>query len=141
MHLSNVSTRPIVAAPSRAVNVLLRYVVALACAVSAGVHAALVPDHWAEGGPGLGGAFAACALASAVLGVAVRRPERDGWAPAAAAAVLAATVLAYGLSRTAGLPLLVSGPEALDPLGVLTSAAEVLGALSGLLLTIRKDPA
>ena len=141
MHLSNVSTRPIVAGPQAAVNVVLRYAVALACAVSAGVHAALVPDHWAEGGPALGGAFAVYAIASAAFAMAVRRPEHDGWAPAAAAAVLALTVLAYGLSRTAGLPLLISEPEALDPLGVLTSAAEVLGVLSGLLLTTRKDPA
>ncbi|HSF26744.1 MAG TPA: hypothetical protein VLC50_04425 [Actinomycetes bacterium] len=141
MHLSYVASRPIVAGPPTVVNVVLRHVVAVAAAISAGVHVALVPDHWAEGGPTLGLAFAVAGVAAGAVALFVRRPEHDVWAPLAAAIVLAATVLAYALSRTVGVPWLISEPEGLDPLGVLTTVAELFGAVSGLLLTTRKDPA
>lgn len=124
---------------SAQVNVALRYVAAGACAASAGVHAALMPDHLREGGLRLGGAFAVAAVLLAAVGVGVRRPRNGASAPLAAAAVLAGTATAYLLSRTTGLPVLIPSAEGADLLGELTSVAELVGALAAALLSTRKD--
>ena len=123
------------------VNVALRYFVAAVCAASSGVHAALVPEHVHEGGPRLGGAFAVSAVLLAAVAVAVRRPQRDRLALPGAALVLAGVAFAYLLSRTAGIPLLITTPEAADPIGTITSAAEVAAALAAVALITRKDVA
>jgi hypothetical protein len=115
-----------------------RVAVSTVCAGSAGVHAALVPHHLDESVV-LGVAFIGSAIALALAAVATRDPRRDPWGPALAATVLAMTALAYLLSRTVGLPLLIDTPEAVDPLGVTTSAVEVLGALACLPFLDRKD--
>lgn len=121
------------------VDTVLRYCVTAGCAGSAGVHAALVQSHLAEGGPLLGSAFAAAAAALALAALAVRQPRHDSWAPAAAAAVLCLIAVSYVLSRTTGLPLLIAQAEQLDPLGTTTTAAELIGAVSGAALMSRKD--
>lgn len=121
------------------VTAVLRYAVTVACAGGAGVHAALVQPHYEEGGLQLGGAFAAAAVALAVSALAVRRPRHDRWAPGLAAGVLTVIAVSYLLSRTIGLPLLISQPEHPDPLGGVTTAAELAGALAGAVLMSRKD--
>jgi hypothetical protein len=133
MSLSRVSPTAIVAGQTARVNAALRYVVTVACAASAGVHAALVRPHLEEAVP-LGLAFAASALALALVALAVRQPRHDPWAPAAATAVLCLIAVGYLLSRTAGIPLLITQPEGLDPLGAMTTAAELAGAAAGALL-------
>jgi len=146
----DLSLAPILTVRSTQVNVGLRHVIVLVCAASAGVHAALVPDHLREGGPRLGGAFVLSAVLAALAAVALRRPQQ---APqqtpqqlrAAKAAYLATglmllgTAAAYVLSRTSGLPFLIPDPEELDPIGAVTSAAEVLGGLASLFLITRKE--
>ena len=117
-------------------DILLRYPVALVAAGSAGVHAALVPEHLHES-TALGIAFAGSAVALALVAVATRTPRQDSWAPAAAAVVLLATAAAYLLSRTTGLPGLITDPEEVDPLGVVTSSAEVVAAAAAVLLSRR----
>jgi hypothetical protein len=109
------------------------------CAGSAGVHAALVRPHIAEAGLLLGSAFAAAAVALALAALAVRLPRNDAWAPAAATAVLCVIAASYLLSRTTGIPVLISDPEQLDPLGIVTTAAEVAGAMAGAVLMSRRD--
>jgi hypothetical protein len=122
-----------------AAGVVLRYCVTAVCAGSAGVHAALVQPHLAEAGPPLGAAFAAAAAAAALAALAVGQPRHDSWAPAAATAVLFAIAVGYLLSRTAGIPPLISQPEEWDPLGVVTTIAELIGAVSGVALLSRKE--
>jgi hypothetical protein len=122
-----------------AAQVVPRYCVTAVCAGSAGVHAALVQPHLAEAGPPLGAAFAAAAAVAALAALAVRQPRFDSWAPAAATAVLFAIAVGYLLSRTAGIPPLISQPEEFDPLGVITTIAELIGAVSGVALLSRKD--
>ena len=137
------SPRPahiIVAVRDTSVNHALRSIVVLVCALSAGVHLALVPEHLAEGGPRLGGAFAASGLALGVVAVLARLPGRDKQVITLAALVLTANVLAYMASRTTGLPLLIPKPEEVDLLGVVTTIAEVAGALACVLLITRKEP-
>ena len=124
------------------VNVGLRHAVVLVCAASAGVHAALVPEHLREGGPRLGGAFVLSAVLAALVAVVLRKPLQARAARAAflaAALVLLGTAAAYVLSRTSGLPFLIHDPEELDPIGAVTSAAEVLGGLASLFLITRKE--
>jgi hypothetical protein len=116
----------------------LRTAASTICAASAGVHAALVPHHLDESIP-LGAAFIGSAVALALAAVMVRTPRHDRWGPAVAATVLAVTATAYVLSRTVGLPLLIDTREAVDPLGVLTSVAEVVGVWACFPLLNRKD--
>jgi hypothetical protein len=118
---------------------MLRYVVTVVCAASAGVHAALVRPHMEEAGILLGAAFAVASFALAGAALAVRQPRHDAWAPATAAAVLCLIAVSYLLSRTSGLPVLIASPEGLDPLGGITTAAEVVGAAAAIGLQQRKD--
>ena len=53
--------------------------------------------------------------------------------------VLLGTAAAYLLSRTSGIPGLITDPEAVDLLGVVTSSAEVVAAAAALFLS-RRDP-
>jgi CHASE2 domain-containing sensor protein len=101
--------------------------VILACAVSAGIHGALVPDHFEEGtGAGLG--FVAATVLLAVLAAYLtRRPTR--LALAATAAVFAGLIASYGLAITTGVPILHPEPEAVDGLALFTKAIEVIGLL------------
>jgi hypothetical protein len=122
-------------------DTVLRYCVTGVCAGSAGVHAALIQPHLAEGGLPLGSAFAVAAATLALAALAVRQPHHDPWAPAAAAAVLCLIAVGYLLSRTTGIPLLIAHSEQLDPLGAATTAAELAGAMAGAALMSRKDRA
>jgi hypothetical protein len=105
-----------------------REVIIVVCAVSAGVHAALTPDHLAEG-TGAGVGFAASAVALGVLVVALTR--RPGAAVVAGAAALLAGLLAsYALAVTTGLPLVHPEPEPVDGLALFTKAVELAGLLA-----------
>jgi hypothetical protein len=100
------------------------------CAISAGIHAALVRDHFDEGaGPGLGFLAAAVLLASLVF-VLTRRPTLV--AIAAAGAVLAGLLASYALATTTGIPFLHSELEPVDGLALATKAVEALGLVAAL---------
>jgi CHASE2 domain-containing sensor protein len=105
---------------------------------SAGVHAALVQQHLAESAL-LGSAFAVTAAALAFAAVLVRHPRHDSWAIAAATVTLCVIAVSYLLSRSTGIPVLIVQPEHIDPLGTVTTAAELAGALCGAALMSRKD--
>jgi hypothetical protein len=110
--------------------------VALVCAASAGVHAALVPAHLREGTL-IGVAFVVSVLLLASAALWVRSARGPAyWV----AAVLLGTAGCYLLSRTTGLPPLIPEPEPVDAVGTLTSLAEVAAALAVLgLPRIRKE--
>jgi hypothetical protein len=138
MSLPSVPQVPAVLRVPAAADVVLRYWVTAVCAGSAGVHAALIQPHLSESLP-LGLAFAAATAALAAAALVVRLPRHDAWAPAAASAVLGVIAVSYLLSRTTGIPLLIDEAEQLDPLGAVTTAAEIAGALCGAVLMSRKD--
>ena len=101
-------------------------VVILACAISAGIHGALVPDHFGEStGAGLG--FVAATVALAVLVVVLTLRPASGLALAGAATVLAGLLGAYVLATTTGVPVLHPEPEPLDGLALATKAIEAMG--------------
>jgi hypothetical protein len=101
-------------------------VVILACAVSAGIHGALAPDHFSEGaGAGLGFVAATIALAGLVAWLTAR--PASALALAAAAAVFLGLLASYALAVISGLPVLHPEPEPVDGLALATKAIEVVG--------------
>jgi hypothetical protein len=106
-----------------------RDVVILACAVSAGIHAALVPGH--------GTSFvAATALLGLVVLALTLRPA-SALALGAAATALAGLLGAYALAVTTGLPLVHPDPEPVDGLALATKAIEAVGLAAALALLPR----
>jgi hypothetical protein len=109
-------------------------VVILACAISAGIHGALVPGHFDEGiGAGLGFVAATVALAGLVVWLTWRPANAS--ALAAAALTFGGLIASYALATTTGLPVLHPHPEPVDGLALVTKAIEAAGLLaaSGLL--------
>ena len=118
---------------------LRRDVVILACAISAGIHGALAPAHFAEGkGAGLGFVASAIVLAALVVVLTVR-PE-SSFPLAGAVLVLTGLLVSYGLATTTGLPLLHPQPEPVDGLALATKAFETAGLVTALNL-LRRRPA
>ena len=99
-----------------------RDIVILACAVSAGVHAALAPEH---------ALFVPAALALAVIAVGLARSPApllvDG-----GIVVLGGLIAAYVLAATTGIPLIHPDREPVTGLALATKAIEVLGLLAAL---------
>lgn len=131
--------------PSRArraddpVNDAARLVAALVCAGSAGIHAGLVSAHLRESAL-LGILFVVDAAVLGVAAVAISDRRRGGREVVLVATVLAATAIAYLLSRTTGLPILVREAEPVDGLGVFTTLSELVGLGACLLLILRREP-
>jgi hypothetical protein len=104
-------------------------VVILACAISAGIHGALVPNHFDEGtGPGLGFAAATVALTGIVVWLTWQPASMLAFA--AAAATLSGLFASYALAITTGVPLLHPHTEPVDGLAVATKAIEIVGLLA-----------
>ena len=113
-----------------------RNLVILACAISAGIHGALVPAHFAEGaGPGVGFVAATALLAAIAIAITLR-PARE-LAVAGAALVLAGLLAGYVLAATTGLPVLHPEPEPVDGLALATKAIEAVGLLAAASLVWR----
>jgi hypothetical protein len=104
-------------------------VVILACAISAGIHGALVPGHFDEGiGAGLGFVAATVALAGLVVWLTWRPANAS--ALAAAALTFAGLLASYALATTTGLPVLHPDAEPVDGLALATKAVEAAGLLA-----------
>jgi len=99
--------------------------VILSCAISAGIHGALVRDHFEEGtGAGLG--FVVATVLLAVLAVVLTRKPRQ-LALLGTTAVFAGLIASYLLAITTGLPVLHPDVEAVDGLALFTKAVEAAG--------------
>jgi hypothetical protein len=119
---------------------LRRDIVILACAISAGIHGALVPGHFDEGtGAGLG--FAAATVLLAVLVVALTLRPGSVRPLVGAVAVLFGLLASYLLAVTTGLPVLHPQPEPLDGLALATKAIEAVGLLAAATLLWRPSVA
>ena len=102
-------------------------VVILTCAISAGIHGALVPDHFEEGtAAGLGFVVATVLLAALAVVLTRRTTQR---ALLATAAVFAGLIVSYTLVITMGFPVLHPEPEAVDGLALFTKAVEAAGLI------------
>jgi hypothetical protein len=105
-----------------------RDLVIVACAISAGVHAALTPEHWTEGAAA-GAGFAVATVLLAVLALALTRSPSSA-ALAGAAVLFAGLLVSYGLAVTSGLPVLHPHPEEVDGLALFTKAVELVGLVA-----------
>jgi hypothetical protein len=113
---------------------LARNVLLVACAASAGVHAGLVPSHLVENlWRGIAFAGSVGLLLALIVSLWRAGDPRRRAAPAAAA-VLAALIAAYSLSRTVGLAPLEEHVEPVDAIGLLTQGVQVAGLIAALLL-------
>jgi hypothetical protein len=102
-------------------------VLILTCAISAGIHGALAPDHFEEGtGAGLG--FVVATVLLAVLAMVVTRKPTQ-LALLATAAVFAGLIASYALAITTGVPVLHPEREAVDGLALFTKAVEATGVV------------
>ena len=111
-------------------------VVILACAISAGIHGALVPGHFDEGaGAGLGFVAATVALAGLVVWLTWRPANAS--ALAAAALTFGGLLASYALATTTVLPVLHPDPEPVDGLALATKAIEAAGLLLAMTLIRR----
>ncbi len=100
--------------------------VALAVMFSAGIHAALVPEHLQEMPP-LGWSFiGAAALGAALACVLIVRPA-DRRTAKLAALFLAAEVLAWVLFVTVPVPGFSGTPEPVESIALVCKAIELLG--------------
>jgi hypothetical protein len=103
--------------------------VILACAISAGIHGALAPGHFAEGAAaGIGFIAATVALAAALISLTLR-PASDA-ALAGAAAVLAGLLASYALAVSTGIPIVHPDREPLDGLALAAKAIEAVGLMA-----------
>ena len=101
--------------------------VILTCAISAGIHGALVQDHFEEGtGAGLG--FVVATVLLAVLAVVLTRKPSQ-LALLGTAAVFAGLIASYVLAITTGVPVLHPDVEAVDGLALFTKAVEAAGVV------------
>ena len=116
-----------------------RDVVITACAISAGIHAALTPDHLTEGA-GAGAGFAVATVLLAAVAAELTRAVSTA-ALAGATALFAGLLVSYGFAVTTGLPLLHPHAEAVDGLALFTKAVEVLGLLAAASLLSHRRPA
>jgi hypothetical protein len=113
-------------------EVLARDLLIVACAVSAGIHAALVPEHLEEGRPaGVAFAVSAVLLAAAAVGLTRRvSPALLG----ATAALLVGLILSYLVAVTTGVPVLHPAVEPVEGLALFTKAVELVGVVAAVAL-------
>ena len=116
----------------RGVNVVI-----LACAVSAGIHGALAPEHFEEGLSAGLGFVAAAVVAAAVAAVLTYRPTQ--LALAVAGVLFAGLIASYAAAVTTGVPVLHPEPEAVDSLALATKAVEAVGLAAAVSLLHRQQ--
>jgi hypothetical protein len=105
-----------------------RDTVIVVCAISAGIHAALTPSHFAEGaGAGIG--FLGSSVVLGALVILLRR-RATGGVLLATAAILVGLIVSYALAVTSGLPILHPAPEPVTGLALVTKAVETVGLLA-----------
>ena len=112
-------------------------VVILACAVSAGIHGALAPDHFDEG-TGAGAGFVAATVVLIVLAVALTRHAESERLLACAMVVFLGLLASYLLAVTTGLAVLHPDPEPVAGLALATKAIEAVGVLAA--WSLRRRP-
>jgi hypothetical protein len=104
-------------------------VVILVCAVSAGIHGALVPNHFDEGtGAGLGFVLATVVLVALAIGL-TRHAESE-LLLACAMVTFLGLLASYLLAVTTGLPVFHPNPEPVEGLALATKAIEAVGVLA-----------
>ncbi len=101
-------------------------ILALAVAFSAGIHAALVPEHLKEMPP-LGYAFIVAAVIGGAIAAALMVRPRDRRIPLLAGVFCVGQIVAWGLFVTIPVPLFSGTPEPIEMIALVSKAAELVG--------------
>jgi hypothetical protein len=109
----------------------------IAASISAGIHAALVPEHLRERFAAGAGFIAATVLLGALVVWLTYRP-RSARAALALVLVFAGLIASWALAVTTGAPVLMPEPEAVDGVAVATKLIEAAGLLLALGLARRE---
>jgi hypothetical protein len=108
--------------------VLQRDVLILASAISAGIHAALVPEHLEEGRAAAGGfAVSAVLLGALAIALTYRVTPRLLFA---AGVLMTGLLVSYALAITTGIPVLHPDVEPVEGLALFTKAVEIAGLVA-----------
>ena len=99
--------------------------VILACAVSAGIHAALAPEHFRESTAAGVGFVASSLLLAALTVLLTRRPSEAAFA--ATVLVFAGLIGSYVLAVTTGIPGVHPDVDPVEGLALATKAVEAAG--------------
>jgi hypothetical protein len=122
------------------VTALLRVdLVIVAAAIGAGIHGALVPEHFDER-TGAGAGFVAAAVLLAPLAIALTLRPTSRVVICAAAVVFAALLGSYALAVTSGVPVLHPEVEPVNGLALFTKAVEAAGLAAASTLLWRRPP-
>ena len=105
----------------------------VACAISAGVHAALVPGHLRESTTAGAGFFLSSLLLGLLAVGLTLRPGASGLLRLTPV-VLGGLIVSYVLATTTGVPLVHPEVEPVAGLAVVTKAVEAVGLLAALSL-------
>jgi pseudouridine-5'-phosphate glycosidase len=104
-------------------------IVILACAASAGIHAALAPEHYEESFAA-GTGFAASAFALAAIAVVLSKRSESVVATTVAAIVFVGLLASYALAVTTGVPGVHPEVEPVEGFALVTKAIELVGLLA-----------
>jgi hypothetical protein len=99
--------------------------VIVACAISAGIHAALAPEHFRETTAAGVGFVASAVLLAALAVVLTRRPSEATFA--ATALLFAGLIGSYVLAVTTGIPGVHPDVDSVEGLALATKAVEAAG--------------
>jgi len=111
--------------------------VVLASAISAGIHGALTPQHFAEGSAA-GAGFLAATLLLGALALALTTWPTSVLALAAAMPLFVGLIGSYAFAVTTGLPVLHPEVEPLDGIALFTKAIEVIALAAVVTLLLRR---
>jgi hypothetical protein len=98
----------------------------IACAISAGAHAGLIPAHMEEERV-MGLAFLVAVNLLVTVGIALAVKPASVAAARCAAVLFAGLIATYVVAVTTGLPGMTDGPETVDAIAVVTKAVEAIG--------------
>ena len=118
--------------------VLQRDLLILTCAISSGIHAALVPEHLEEGRAAAGG-FAVSAVLLGMLAIALTFRVTP-FLLLAAGALMAGLLVSYALAITTGVPILHPDVEPVEGLALFTKAVEIAGLVAAADLLLKDLP-
>jgi hypothetical protein len=99
---------------------------ALAVTFSAGIHAALVPEHLKEMPP-LGYAFIVAAAVGGAIALALIMRPSDRRIPLLAGLFCMGQIVAWGMFVTIQVPLFSGTPEPIETIALVSKAAELVG--------------
>ena len=112
-------------------------IVILVCAISAGIHGALVKDHFQEEtGAGIGFVVATVLLAAVAI---ILTHHHSQFVVVGAAVILAGLIVSYTLVITTGVPVLHPDVEAVNGLALFSKTIEVLGLIAAASLMRRSS--